>query len=198
MTIRSPYVAVLFMLIIAGCGSSPPVHYFTLDTIELDYTQDQEGSPVMAVGPFRMPEYLNRSQMVRRGTGSEMIVDDLNRWAEPLDDAIHHIISTNVDTLLASVIVVSYPSSPMLPIDYRLVGRIGRFNSDKNGLVILEVQWGASEADADLLIAPRRNRYESQAADPADPGSIARGMSDVLAQFSREIASEFGTVIADQ
>ena len=198
MTIRSPYVAVLFMLIIAGCGSSPPVHYYTLDPIELDYTQDQEGSPVMAVGPFRMPEYLNRSQMVRRGSGSEMIVDDLNRWAEPLDDAIHRIISTNVDTLLTSVIVASYPSSPMLPIDYRLVGRIGRFNSDRNGLVILEVQWGASEADADLLIAPRRSRYESKAADPADPGSIARSMSDVLAQFSRDIASEFGTVIADQ
>lgn len=197
MRIRSHFTLSLIALLISGCGTSPPVHYYTLDTIDVDYTRDLEGSPTMAIGPLRMPEYLNRSQMVRRGAGSEMIVDDVNRWAEPLDDAIHRIVSSNVDALLESVIVASYPSTPMMPVEYRLVGRIGRFNSDPNGLVVLEVQWGASGTDADIVIAPRRSRYESQAADPADPSSIARGMSDVLSQFSRDIASEFESAIAD-
>ena len=187
---KSPYVVMLAVLMFAGCGTSPPVHYYALDTIDIGYTQDAEGSPVLVLGPFRMPEYLNRSQMVTRGSGAEMIVDDGSRWTEPLDDSIHRILATNLDSLLEAVIVVAYPGSPLLEVDYRLVGRIGRFSAGQDGLIILEVQWGAANVEGGMLVAPRRSRYESQAAVPGDPGSIARAMSDALAQFSRDIASE--------
>ena len=187
---KSPYVVTTAFLILAGCGSSPPVSYYGLNTINISYTQDREGSPVLALGPFRMPEYLNRSQMVTRGSGAEMIMDDVNRWAEPLDDAIHRVLASNLDSLLDSVIVVAYPSSVLLEVDYRLVGRIDHFNSGQNGLVVLEVQWGAAEVEGRMLAAPRRSRYESQVATPGEPGSVAQAMSDALAQFSRDMANE--------
>lgn len=195
---KSPYLVALVILALAGCGSSPPVQYYGLDTMDIRYTQDEEGSPVFALGPFRMPEYLNRSQMVTRGSGAELIVDGVNRWAEPLDDAIHRILANNLDRLLDSVIVVAYPSSALLEIDYRLVGRIGRFNSGEDGLVVLEVQWGAADTEGNMLMAPTRSRYESQATVPGDPGAIARAMSDALEQFSRDMASELGAVELDQ
>jgi uncharacterized lipoprotein YmbA len=188
---KSPYVVMLAVLMFAGCGTSPPVHYYGLDTIDIGYTQDKEGSPVLVLGPFRMPEYLNRSQMVTRGSGAEMIVDDGSRWAEPLDDSIHRILASNLDSLLESMIVVAYPATTLLEVDYRLVGRIDRFSSGQDGQIILEVQWGATDIEGGKLVAPRRSRYESQAAVPGDPGSIALAMSDALAQFSRDIASEF-------
>jgi hypothetical protein len=52
------------------------------------------------------------------------------------------------------------------------------------------VQWGVGGTDEVLLVPPRRNRYETQVSDPGDPGAIALAMSDVLAQFSRDIARE--------
>ncbi len=195
---KSPYVVTLAILMLAGCGSSPPVHYYGLDSIDIRYTQDKEGSPVIALGPFRMPEYLNRSQMVSRGPNAEMIVDDVNRWSEPLNDAVHRILASNIDSLLESVIVVAYPSSVLLNIDYRLVGRIDRFNSGQDGLVILEVQWGAADIEGGKWVTPKRSRYESQAATPGDPGSVAQAMSDALAQLSRDIASEVESVGFEQ
>ena len=193
---KSPYLVTLVLLLLAGCGTSPPVQYYGLDSMDISYTQDEAGAPVLALGPFRMPEYLNRSQMITRGSGAELIVDDVNRWAEPLDDAIHRILASNLDRLLDSVIVVAYPSSALLEIDYRLVGRIGRFNAEEDGLVVLEVQWGAADPDGGMLIAPARSRYESQAT-VGDPGSIARAMSDTLEQFSRDMASDIGAVELD-
>jgi hypothetical protein len=162
--------------------------------MDVSYAQDEEGAPVLALGPFRMPQYLNRSQMVTRGSGAELIVDDVNRWAEPLDDAVHRILASNLDRLLDSVIVVAYPSSALLEIDYRLVGRIGHFNSGEDGLVVLEVQWGAADTEGNMLIAPTRSRYESQATVPGDPGSVVRAMSDTLEQFSLDMASDIGAV----
>ena len=194
---RKPYVVTLLMLMIAGCGTSPSVHYFGLDAIDIGYTKDPENSPFLAVGPLRMPEYLNRSQMVSRGPGAEIIVDDTNRWAEPLDDAIHSILASNVDSLLASMVVLEYPSVALLDPDYRLVGRIVRFDSGQNGLVVLEVQWGVADADSKILVVPRRGRYGSQATEPVNPGAIARAMSDALAQFSRDIASEIESAVLE-
>ena len=194
---EKPLVVALLMLMIAGCGTSPAVHYFGLDTIDIVYTKDPDNSPVLALGPLRMPEYLNRSQMVTRGSGAELIIDDVNRWAEPLDDAIHNILASNVDGLLESMTVLAYPSGALLQTDYRLVGRITRFDSDQNGLVVLELQWGVADTDSNILVVPRRGRYESQGTAPGNPGAIARAMSDALAQLSRDIASEIESAVLE-
>ena len=188
------YIAAL-LLLLSACGSSPPVRYYGLNAIESIAVDDPDGSPVIAMGPFRMPEYLNRSQMVTYGANSELLVDDLSRWAEPLDGAVHRILASNVDILLTSAVVVAYPAAALLDVDYRLVGRIARFNADQSGLVVLEMQWAAGDSDGNQLLAPRRKRYDSQATDASSPGSIARAMSEALEKASRDIAKEIESTI---
>jgi uncharacterized lipoprotein YmbA len=185
------FIIAFSMLVLAGCGTSPPVHYYTLDSTESGYKQDPETSSILVVGPFRMPEYLKRSQMVTRGPGAEMIVDDINRWAEPLSDAFHRVVASNLDSLMESMIVATFPTAARLETEYRLIGRISSFNANQDGLVVLELQWGVGDAKGDILVKPRRSEYESQAATPGDPGAIAQAMSNTLAQFSRDVATEF-------
>jgi uncharacterized lipoprotein YmbA len=121
-------------------------------------------------------------------------VDDFNRWAEPLDDSIHRVLASNLDVLLESVVVVAYPSSAVLDIDYRLIGRFDRFTADQDGLVVLDAQWGIANSTGVGRLSPRRVRFESQATRPDDPGSIAQAMSNVLAQFCRDIAGSAGAI----
>jgi uncharacterized lipoprotein YmbA len=92
-------------------------------------------------------------------------------------------------------VVVAYPSSAVLDIDYRLIGRFDRFNADQDGLVVLDAQWGIADSTGVVRLSPRRVRFESQATRPNDPGSIAQAMSDVLAQFCRDIASDTESVV---
>jgi len=188
------YLVTSCFLVLAGCGSSPAVHYYALESAGDYVAQDDEGSPVMAVGGFRMPEYLNRSQFVTRGSGAEIIVDDVNRWAEPLDDAIHRVLATNLDVLLESMVVVAYPAAAITEADYRLIGRFDGFVSGPDGRVDLRVQWAITGPDGTVLLPARRARFESQAANPDDPGSIAQAMSDVLAQYSRAVAAEVESI----
>lgn len=192
--IRTPALIFAFLLL-AGCGTSPPVHYYNLEGVDLDSGNAKAGSPVLAMGPLNLPEYLNRSQMVRRNDGAEIIVDDLNRWAEPLDDGMHRVLSANVDSLLDSIIVVAYPAAALLEVDYRLVGRIDRFDADESGLVVLSVQWGAGDLKGNMIVEPTRRRYTAMAGNPADASAIAKAMNDVLAQFGRDIAAKLGAGI---
>lgn len=188
-------IAIVSCLSLGACGSSPKVRYYGLESIDVEYQRDPEGSPMVGIGPLRIPAYLKRSQMVTRGQGAELIVDDFNRWAEGLDEAIHRTIASNVDSLLDSAVVVAFPTSTLVDVDYRMIGRIDRFDTDSAGLAVLDVQWGVSTADGDTVVPARRTRYESRASAAGDPAAIARAMSDIIEHFSRDIAREIDAAI---
>ncbi len=195
-------VALSTLLLLAACASSPPVRYYSLSPIDTDFQQDPDDSVILGLGPLRMPDYLNRSQIVTRGANSEIQVDEFSRWSEPLSTSLLRIVATDVDSLLNGVVVVVFPYEPFVrdQVRYRLVGDINRFDADSSGRIVLEVQWGVADADGQITVPVRRNRYEAQATvggQPAagDPGAVAAAMNDALAQFSRDIASKLDSIL---
>ena len=190
----------LVSLLLTACGSSPPVRYFSLSSSVAAVGQDSEGAMALGFGPIRMPEYLNRSQIVTRGSGQELEVDEFSRWAEPLTIALHRVVSTDVDNMMDGVIVVAFPFESVVrtQVDYRLLGDVVRFDADPGGRVILETQWGIGVAESgEILIRELRSRYEAQARSVDDPAAVASAMNDALAKFSRDIANKFEAALQE-
>ena len=197
-TARSITFSALALLLLSACGSSPPVHYFSLSPSVTMIGQEADDDVALGFGPIRMPEYLDRSQMVTRGSGQEIRIDEFNRWAEPLSTAFHRIVSADVDNSVDGLVVVAFPweSAVRAGVDYRLLGDVTRFDADRSGRVILDVQWGVVEiASKERVIKPHRTRYETRAGSPDDPASIASAMNEALADFSRDIAREMQTIL---
>lgn len=191
-SVRTVLVCALVLFMCVACSSSPPVRYFSLNPIDAEFRQDPDNAVMLGLGPLRMPDYLNRSQIVWRGANAEMRVDEFSRWTEPLDTSLLRIVSTDVDSLLQGVVVVVFPYEPFVrdQVDFRLVGDINRFEADGSGQVVLEVQWGIADADGGVVVPVRRNRYQAQASTVDDPGALVTAMNDALAQFSRDIAGK--------
>jgi len=183
----------LLLIVLTACGSSPPVRYYALSPMDGKYAADPNDAPVLGLGPLRLPEYLKRPQMISRGAAAEIVVDQTARWAEPLEAAVHRILATNVDQLLDDVAVVGFPDTDGVRLDLRLVGRILRFDIDRAGLTVLEVQWRLESGDGTDAGPPRRDRFESRAARAGDPAATTAAMNDALAQFSRAIAAQVRT-----
>ena len=194
---RNLVIAVIVLLALAACSSSPPVRYYTLSPIDAEFAQDPDDAIMLGLGPFRTPDYLNRSQIVTRGANSEMQVDEFSRWSEPLATSLLRVVATDVDNLLPGVVVVVFPYEPFVreQVKYRLVGDINRFDADYSGRIVLEVQWGISDADGKIAVPVRRNRYQAQATIEGDPGAVAAAMNDALAQFSRDIAAKLQSIL---
>lgn len=178
-------------LLLSACASSSPVRYYSLHPIDHEFIPAPDDALMLGLGPLRMPDYLNRSQIVRRGTNAEMRVDEFSRWSEPLATALLRTVSANVDNLLPGVVVVMFPYGPVVrdQVNYRLVGDVNRFEADDQGRVVLEVQWAIASTDGDVIVPVRRNRYQTPASSVNDPGAVVTAMSDALAEFSRDIAS---------
>ena len=58
-------------LLAAGCAQTPPSNFSTLSSLRSDDTQgsgaDPEG-PTIALGPVKLPQYLDRPQIVTRSS----------------------------------------------------------------------------------------------------------------------------------
>jgi len=126
-----------------------------------------------------------------------MLVDEYSRWAEPLGLSLHRVVSTNVDNLLDAAVVIAFPYDSVIrsQVNYRLLGDVSRFDADRSGQVVLELQWVISEVGSGIVVPPRRSRYEAQAARAGDPAAIAAAMNEALYLFSQDIASELAAVL---
>ena len=187
--------AVLLAIILGGCGSSPPVSYYDLQALETGYVADGDKSVAVGVGPLRSPDYLSRSQIVTRKSDSTIFVDDFHRWVEPVDDAIYRIVAENLDSLLDEAIVVSFPYTHSGDLDYQVIGRISRFDADQDGTAVLQVQWGIISSRDEFLVQPKRARYEVETSQAGGYPALARAMSEVLQEFSRDVAKSLERVM---
>ncbi len=197
-TARSITLCALASLLLTACGSSPPVRYFSLSPSVSTVSEEADDAAALGLGPVRIPDYLDRSQMVTRDSGQEIRVDEFSRWAEPMSTAFHRIVSADVDNSVDGLVVVAFPLESNIrgTMDYRLLGTVTRFDSDRSGRVILDIQWGILDtASEERLVAPQRTRYEARAGSPDDPASIASAMNEALAEFSRDIASKMRTIL---
>jgi uncharacterized lipoprotein YmbA len=182
-------------IVLGACGSSPPVRYYDLEALETGYAPDKVGSSTVGVGPLRAPDYLSRPRMVTRAADATIVVNDFDRWVERLDEAIHRVLATNLDAQLDDAVVVAFPYTHISDLDYRVVGRIDRFDADADGLAVLEIQWGVIGRNDEILVQPRRARYEARSSREPKYAGIAYAMSEVVQQLSRDVAARLEALV---
>jgi uncharacterized lipoprotein YmbA len=190
---RATGVFALAALGVSACGTSPPANYYTLDPADLAYETDPEGATVLGVGPIRVPDYLERPQLVTRRANAELKVHDYERWAEPVAVMQHRIVASNIDALLDDTLAVAYPYGRLVNYDYVLIGEVYRFDMDDAGVTRLELQWAIGTPSDGSLVPISRSSYETRGGNVDDPGSVAAAMSNVLEQFSRDVAQRFAS-----
>jgi uncharacterized lipoprotein YmbA len=88
------------------------VRYFALNPIDAEYCQDPDDAVILGLGPLRIPDYLDRSQIVTRNLDAEVQVIEFNRE-----------VVSKVETLLANQALTGQTGelpSPSLSGFYRL------------------------------------------------------------------------------
>lgn len=185
--------ATCLALLLTGCGTSPPVRYFSLEGMDTAGDSATGESVVVGLGPVKIPGYLSRPQIVRRSDGAEIIVDDFRRWAEPLDQSVNRVVAANVESLVGEITVVAFPHNSLIEPDFRVHASVDRFDVDETGTALLVVQWGIVTNEREPVVTPRRIRYEALAVNPGDTVLVVEALNDTLTQFSRDIAAQLKT-----
>jgi uncharacterized lipoprotein YmbA len=185
-------LGLLLVLVLAGCISrTQPSRFYTLtaEVAEAERGSVTIGVPIVGMGPIELPRYLQRPQMVVRADDNELILDEFARWGDGLDLQIGRIASENLALLSADALVLPFPWRQNFQPDLRVIGHVMRFEADTAGLVRLDLRWGVVDMRSGEALSVHSSSYTAPV-DASDAASIAAGMSDALANFSRAAAAD--------
>lgn len=129
-------------LVLAGCGSSPPVRYFTLGGGEAG---PAGGAGVLVeVLPPVLPERLNRDAVVIGGAGAGALsLREGDQWAAPLSDEWRGLLDAALwrGSRAADVYAAPVPEGAADLPQYRLALKVDRFEAAADGRVTVEAGW---------------------------------------------------------
>ncbi len=177
-----------------ACGSSAPARFYTLSTEALAPAIPPLAGRRILVGPFELPEYLDRQQMAIRGAGGEIRFLEFQRWAEPLEAAFMSTFADDLIVAAGTEQVVVVPVPQQLPADFRVMARVSRFDVDAAGEAVLVVQWYASDQKSRVVVPPRQSTYSRPAVLPLKAETGVAALSATVADFAADVARSLAAV----
>jgi uncharacterized lipoprotein YmbA len=180
----------IFVILLAGCARTPPVSYYQLSTPHavsenLASTETGKGLTI-GLGPVRLPEYLERPQIVGRVSANRLEMTDTRRWAEPLSEGLPRVLGENLAVLLDKASILRHPWPRSRAIDYRVVVEVLQFEAGPEREAVLTARWQLFDSTGTVLVTEKRSNCRVLAA--AGTEGLVAALSDALWQLAREIA----------
>ncbi|MGH7036115.1 MAG: PqiC family protein [Stellaceae bacterium] len=179
-------IVLLAAALLAGCGSSPKTHYYTLDPVSgLGNGKLAIATPV-TVAAVHLPASLDRREMIRQTGQNAVDISEQDRWEAPLGGLTRRVLTQDLAAYLPEDMVI-LPDSPAPPRTAQIVVSITQFAPDAAGEVTLGGSWALLEGGSGKLIMSRAVRFESPAT-ARDASSQASAMSALLGRLAEQIA----------
>jgi uncharacterized protein len=177
--------AIVVMAAAAGCGATATSRFYTLDS-----TATADGSPpvhrAIAVGPVSIPPAVDRPQIVVQVAPNQVTVDEFNRWAAPLGDAVARAVAGDLVVLLGTSDIAVAPVTGFVPT-HRVTIDVQRFESTPGDSVLIEALWAVRPAAGGDLRSGRTLAREAVQGKTFD--DVAAAHSRALAKVSADIAA---------
>ncbi len=196
----SSIVLGVFLVTLTGCAGSAPSKFYQLSSLEPQNMASRDIQPehslMVAVGPIRMPDYLDRPQIVTRSGKNELALAEFDRWGGSLDNDVVRVLTADISALLPTdhFFVTQWP--PILdsqaPVAYRVEVLADRFEGALGGTVTLRAQWAILGKDKGLLFKKESTISEQVKGNSYD--ALVDAMSMALERLSREIANAISSL----
>ena len=180
--------SVVLALALSGCAhDSKPVQYYRLsvDSGNGARLPAVAQGPVIGLGPIRIPEYLDRPQMIVAITDNQYRLSEEHRWTDRLDQNISLALFKALPGQLGTDKIVRYPWPQRQLVDYQIGIDILEFNVDANGQSRLIAQWTIKRKDQPAI--DKRSDYRFPASS-TDYDVMVKAQSQCLSKLSQEIA----------
>jgi uncharacterized lipoprotein YmbA len=188
---RTPFpirvVACLAVLALGACGTAPKESFYTLNPATSPVSaQDRSAAAYsVAVSTVRVPEIVDRPQLVVRDGANRVDILELHRWAQPLRAEIAQTLATGLAASLPQARVLLDRDTASQDADYRISLDVRRFEAVPGQTATVQSTWTIRAAGA----------------GPATIGQSAireavngQGYDAVAAAFSRAIMQTAGDI----
>jgi len=183
----------LLGLVLSGCATSPPAHYYTLAPLQPPAIKSASVPAFsVAVGPVITPDLLQRPQIATRTSEHQVSFSDFHKWAGTLADETKRVLVVNLNALLAGERAAATTDDMAIDPDYRVVVNINRFDGRPGGSVWLNAVWTLKEQKGKMAVAVNQVVIEEPVGGQGYPDLVS-AQSRAIGQLSRAIAAGIAT-----
>ena len=186
---RTPVL--LAALALAACATTPPSRFYTLSGA---VPPASATSPLsIVVGPVTIPAVVDRPEIVIAVSENEVWLDEYNRWAGPLGEAIAvaaaEDLAAALGTLRATAAVQAATDA-----DYRVSVEVQRFESAPGAYALLDALFTVRRTSDGRSASGRTTAREV----PEDKSyaQLAAAHSRAIARLAQDIAATTRTLAA--
>ena len=182
------------LLVLAlGCAHTEQSRFYVLNSLAASGAQNAERQDVvLGIGPIKMPEYLDRPQIMTRTEGNELDYTEFHKWAEPLKDNFSRVLGENLSTLIPTNRIFFFPWRRAAQVNHKIAADVIRFEGALGGVSTLSVRWTLYRIDDKGRENGARHekiRVRSRQATGPDYNSTVSALNQNLEAFSREVAA---------
>jgi uncharacterized lipoprotein YmbA len=187
-------VVAALALVLAGCGSAPPLHYYTLVA---PVAEAPPGGPPASFEfellPVGVPAEADRPQLLVRQGAQGILVLDGERWAAPLADEVRAALSADLSREMNARDASGLPAGGMPRLRVKLDLR--RFDSLPGSYALLDASWAVHALQGGASVSCRSVIRQSVA---AGYDALVQGHQKALRRLAAEIAATMRSVAAGE
>jgi uncharacterized protein len=142
----------------------------------------------IGLGPVRLPDYLDRPELLIRTSANGFELSETDRWAEPVTDNFRHVLASDLTNLLGATNITQYPWYPGTRLDYVVHVQVQRFEPDKTQRAELMARWELRNPQGDQVLASRDIDVSHPMASLAGDAAAA-ALSQDIAELAQQVAS---------
>lgn len=189
----------LLLVALGGCASSPPSDFYLLTPMAGTEARSSISAPSaplsLVVGPVKIPEYLNRAQIVTRAGPNRLDVNEFNRWGGSFTPNLSRVMAQNLSFILGTDDVFVFPADDAIDPRYRVILSFTRFDGTLGESVVLDSRWIITGSQRRKQLATGRSAVR-EATQGSDYDAYVAAQSRALETLSQEIAEKIKQLLA--
>lgn len=183
----------LASLLLAACATPPVEHLYRLDYPVASASQ-AEAQYEVVIATVKLPETVNRQQLVIQKSATESLISDEQRWLAPLDEQLTHAITAHLRKNLPDAwlstdtgINASIAATPGKTLPRYLVKvQIDQLLIHSGSQLTLEASWVVLDHSRKLL------KREHQVFTVRLNGTTYEAIAPAMSEAARQLAEQVG------
>jgi uncharacterized lipoprotein YmbA len=171
----------------AGCANKGERYYRLSATGPVP---ENAKSISLGVGPVKLPDYIDRAELVFQSSPNRFEAPYEHRWAGSLRDGFAQVLGIDLARELGVGNLHIYPWEPGTALRYQVRVEVRQFHAESGGHALLDVSWEITDGSTRAVLVHRTGHFSEPVRGDGYEAIVA-AESRLLSQLSRAIAKSF-------
>jgi uncharacterized protein len=194
-----PLLAIVGLVVtLGGCPlqpeAAPDTRFYVLGSVPADapILAGARRNPPMVIdlASLRLPQYLQRTQIVTRVDENRLSLSEYDQWGGNLEKNMLRVIATNLGRLLGTPDVHIAARRTPTGVSAQVEIEVMQFERGPDGRAVLSAQWRLlGDREDETLLSKVTNLASEPLGADGNMATTVAAMTALIAEFSRQIAA---------